>query len=73
MQLHGRLYDLGSVWERREGQMIIATPLPMAGSHVFHPQQLGALQVVLQGPFDSTGCALFTCCSSGLPAKLHHL
>ena len=50
-----RLYDLAAIWERCEGQMIVATPLPMAGSHLLEPQHIGALQIVLQGPFDSVG------------------
>ena len=35
--------------------MIVASPLSKAGSHLLDPQHIGALQVVVQGPFDCAG------------------
>lgn len=50
-----RLYDLVDLWGRSDGQVMVATPLVAEGSNIARVQPVGALQIVLQGPFQSSG------------------
>ena len=59
-----RLFDLVHLWDRLDGQVMVATPLVAAGSDAARVQPVGVLQIVLQGPFQSSGSVVLPASST---------